>query len=320
MDEGKEVLSYARLVNRHKYYMEKSLKLEKDFIFVNEKLHQLEEKLKESQIESEKVSSLNHDLQNKYQTLLNSYNTLKEQYAKDHDEQMKRIDELQKNQKTEDDRQQEDLYHRIEGYEALLAEVQEEMNAKEKEIDIYKRRMAILEKRLKANGDRIIKERPQEITSTPKQSKVRAMVYTDYAIIFGEKKTIIRGDLIIENIGLESLSNPIICFRFYPGDAALLKGHISDANDIDVNGLDQEDEVRWVFLENEWSEEARERGEIWIHPLKPLSLASNETLKVSDFQIPIENEYNDHVSIECFVFFQDNHYKVKSANQILINV
>ncbi|MFD2617078.1 hypothetical protein [Terrilactibacillus laevilacticus] len=318
MDE-KEVLSYARLVNRHKYYMEKSLKLEKEFIFVNEKLHQLEEKLKESQIESEKVSSLNQELQNKYQTLLNSYHTLKEQYAKEREEQLKQIDELQKNQKTEDDRLQDDLYHRIEGYEALLVEVQEEMNAKEKEIDRYKRRIAIMEKRLKANGDSVVKERPPEIIETSKHSKVRAMVYTDYAIIFSEKKTIIRGDLIIENIGLESLNNPITCFRFYPGDAAVLKGHINHASDMDVNDLDQ-DQVQWVFLENEWSDEARERGEIWIHPLKPLPLAPGETLKVSDFQIPIENEYNDHVSIECFVFFQDNNYKVKSANQILINV
>ncbi|WKB35028.1 hypothetical protein QS257_14920 [Terrilactibacillus sp. S3-3] len=44
------------------------------------------------------------------------------------------------------------------------------------------------------------------------------------------------------------------------------------------------------------------------------------SLAVDDFQVQLEHIYYDHVSIECFVFFQDNDYKVKSANQILINL
>ncbi|TCP19511.1 hypothetical protein EV207_16216 [Scopulibacillus darangshiensis] len=323
MDEPKEALSYARLVSRQKYYKEKALKLEKDFIFTKEQLTQVEQQLQET-----KIQAADHDkIQKELEALSNAYGQLKEKYDRETQENQTqlqglqvKIETLQKSQRSEDDVDNETYQQRVKGFERLLGEVQQEINEKEKEIAVYKRRLLTLEKRLKATGEPQLSEEPNlSESNNVTRPSYRAITYSDYAIILEEKRHIIRGDFVIENVGEEPLSTPMLCFRFNPGDTAVLKGrvyHIDDAlaREGDIDG------VCWVFLDNDWAKESKERGEIWVHPLNKVSVDPGESLRLNDFQVPVENQFYNHLSIEVFVYFQDIDYKVKAANQILINV
>ncbi|MFC7394103.1 hypothetical protein [Scopulibacillus cellulosilyticus] len=326
MDEQKEALSYAQLVNRKQYYQEKSLKLEKDFIFANERISSLENQLKEVISKRKKREENAKQTAEQLKELKVSYKNLQEKYqseVKEYEHKLAALEEeaeqLRKNQRDDRSIDYETYQQRVRSYEQLLSEVQEEINEKDKELTVYKRRLNILEKRLKAGGELQVSIKPDlNKKETLEKPQIKVMPYIDYALIVDKSRCLIRGDLIIENVGEQTLGTPMICFRFYPGDAAIIKGRIMNAADTDYNKDDQQ--LQWVFLESDWAEEAKERGEIWIHPLSSVKINTNELVTLSDFQIPIETKYYDHVSVEVFVYFQDSDYKVKSVNQILINV
>ncbi|MBM7644052.1 gas vesicle protein [Scopulibacillus daqui] len=322
MDEQKEALSYAQLVNRKQYYQEKSLKLEKEFIFAKEKINSLEQQLKDIGSKWKKLE----DKANKLDEIKKSYEQLQEKYQQEVQEYEQKLtalekeaEQLRKNQKDDGAIDYETYQQRVRSYEQLLSEVQEEINEKDRELAVYKKRLNIFEKRLKAGGELQVSIKPDlNKKDTAEKPHIKVIPYIDYAIIIDKNRCMIRGDLIIENVGEQTLGTPMVCFRFYPGDAALIKGRIMNAQDLEYKEPDQQ--LQWVFLESDWAEEAKERGEIWIHPLSSVKTKANELLTLSDFQIPIEMKYYDHVSVEVFVYFQDSDYKAKSVNQILINV
>lgn len=327
MDEPKEALSYARLVNRQKYYMEKALKLEKDFIFGKERLAHLEQQLANTTLVDKEQKTLYKKSQEELKALNEAYDQLKQKYDQEKKENQGQSEEMEtkiktlsKNQRTDHDVDNDTYQQRIKGFERLLSEVQQEINDRETEIAVYKRRLSSLEKRLKTSGEPQLQSKPDlgKVNKIQKPS-LKAISYSDYALILDEKRYLIRGDFIIENVGEEPLNSPMLCFRFNPGDTAELKGRIYNINDALSNQAEQQ-QVKWVFLDNDWAEEAKERGEIWVHPLSKVMIDPGESLTMNDFQIPIESKYVNHLSIEMFVYFQDIDYRIKSANQIIINV
>ncbi|WKB35030.1 hypothetical protein QS257_14930 [Terrilactibacillus sp. S3-3] len=142
MDEQKQSLNYARLVNRQKFYKEKSLKLEKDFIFAQEKLSTLEKELKTLQEQSKTADQESKILQTEfsslktnYDALLDKYNQEKKKNAEKLADYEQRMEMLEKNQRADDDMSRETYAQRVAGYERLLTDMQNEMSEREKKTD-----------------------------------------------------------------------------------------------------------------------------------------------------------------------------------------
>ncbi|GGH83944.1 putative nucleic acid-binding Zn-ribbon protein [Pullulanibacillus pueri] len=327
MDNQKRGLSVSRIIDREKYYKSKALQLEKDLIFSNEKINALEQQLerltqstesnKEKQLHSEQQLK---ELNTKYQSLKDRYDQEIAEYKKLEEDLRQEVSQLRKNQRTDHEIEPEAYEKKVKSFERLLAEIQTELTEKDKEIETYKRRLAVMEKRLRHQNDHDLEHHPNQIEplKNPVTSDQRAIPYLDYALIIGEKKCMIRGELIIENVGQGELGTPYICFRFTPGDAAEIKGKIMSWSTADKEALDEE-KWKWAFLDTDWAEEAKERGELWIYPTQPLKIPKNSRVILSDLQIPVERQYYDQLSVEIFIYFHETQYRVKAANQILIN-
>ncbi|WP_085521690.1 hypothetical protein [Tuberibacillus sp. Marseille-P3662] len=319
MDKDRKTVSYSQLIDRQNYYKEKSLQLEKDHIFAEEKIKALEEQLERLKEDGTEYHKLKQD----YDALKKAYDDV---VAK-HTQSEQKIAELQAAMEKLNNGQEEqagssnsEAYQkRVKDYERLLAEVQRDLNEKDEELSVYKKRLNILDKRLKNNGEAVLNQKPDLEKNPNKKDDCLAVGILDYAMIMNQNRCVIRGDFILQNNGTQSLGTPFVCFRFTPGDAAELKGRILGAEHVDQGQVDTQ-QLQWTFLENDWAQEARERGEIWVHPVSQVSIAAGEELAVSDFQVPVETKYYDHVAIEVFVYFQELDYKIKSTNQILVNL
>lgn len=322
MDEQKRGLSVARLMDREKYYKDKALQLEKSFIFANEKISTLEEELDAVTLEKKSRDKDYHETlaqlketQGQYEELQRKY-TSNQEMIKDLQEEMA---DLKKHVKKDQAQGPGDYDQKLKSYERLLADVELEINERDKELTLYKKRISVLEKRLKLGASMPLAKKPdlEEIPASPK-ADYQAFPYLDFAVVFREKSCLIRGDLIIENIGTKVLGTPNICFRYTPGDAAQIKGRIKTWESVESESVNS-DKWQWVFLDNDWAKEARERGELWIYPTTPITIQPGERLAFNDWQIPIERKYYDQLTVEVFVFFEESNYRVKGANQIVIN-
>ena len=321
MDDPKQTLSVARIIDREKFYKRKALQLEQELIFANEQVTVLEQELATLEMrvgEAEGTEQKLKAIQKDYEELKQRYDQEKKTYQQLELDLQKEITQLKRNQRSDHDVNGELYEKKIKGYERLLAEIQTEIVEKDREIDIYKKRIMIMEKRLKQQGNMDIKQQPDLNNDPQIQVKdERALAYLDYAMILSEKRSVIRGELIVENVGAKPLGTPYICFRFTPGDAAVIKGRILSWATMDSESI--QENWQWVFLDNEWAEEAKERGELWVYPTQPITIAPSDRVILSDLQIPIERKYYDQLSVEIFIYFPNSEYRVKAVNQILVN-
>ncbi|WP_257349084.1 hypothetical protein [Pseudalkalibacillus decolorationis] len=295
MNSQKE-LSYDRLASRTKYYQEKSLQLEKKLLFAEDTIEQLEKKLKEA----EENDGLQRELQTKEEELV--------QY---HQEIHRLKDQLSKSNHDE-------MNNKISGFEELLETVEKEMNEKEKQIDSYRSKIKSLEKRLKLQNqaDKAPKDIVKEETA---KEELLLSAYFNYSLICKDEGSyVIHGSFHMTNIGEKELENPLICFRYQPTDYTSLKGKIGSMEQTNVAD-EKKESLQWVFLENDWAKEARERGEIWIASMHELKLQANQTISLTDFQIPIQKEFEDSITIEAFVYFPNHEYRARAVNQIALN-
>ncbi|WP_349410305.1 hypothetical protein [Pseudalkalibacillus sp. SCS-8] len=292
MNRHKE-MSYDRLVSRTKYYQEKSLELEKKLLFAEEKMEQLEIQLKEA-IE-------NDDLKNELEK--------KEEELESYHQEVHRLKMLlsQSNQAA--------MEKKIKGFEELLETVEKEINDKEKQIDSYRSKIKSLEKRVKVQS-----HAPEDVHLTEVEKEhLQLTAYFNHSLICrNDASYVIHGSFHMTNNGMEKLSKPMICFRFQPIDYTNLKGKISSMEQSNVKD-DKQDGLQWIYIENEWAQQAKERGEIWITPLHDLTIAPNQTISLTDFQIPIKKQFEDNIVIEAFVYFQDQDFRVRAMNQIALN-
>jgi len=313
-------LSVARIIDREKYYKNKALELEKECIFTKEHVSHLERQIAvftERQEQQDTCEQALNQLTNKYEKLEQRYKHDIQARQKLELKLQNELDSL--NKQRERSYELSDAVQKIQSYEKLLATVQKDLNEKEEEISIYKRRLNMMDKRLKVQGGIQLNEEPEgDLDSVTVDDVHRVLSFIDYALIMQEKRCMIRGELIIENIGQEDLGSPFICFRFTPGDAAIIKGRIMSWDNLKSETMEQ-DKWRWAFLDTHWAEEARNRGEIWIYPTQSFKLATKRHIIISDLQIPVEMKYYEQIGIEIFVYFPEENYRSKAVNQVLIN-
>ncbi|MCF6136904.1 hypothetical protein [Pseudalkalibacillus berkeleyi] len=292
MNPQKE-LSYDRLASRTKYYQEKSLQLEKKLLFAEEKMEQLEIELKDARENDE----LNEKIQQQEEEL--------EAY---HQEVHRLKEQLSQSNLTA-------MTKKILSFEELLETVEKEINEKETLIESYKSKIKSLEKRIKVKNNS-----PEELGSKlVDKENLQLTAYFNHSLICkSESSYVIHGSFHMTNNGTEELDQPLVCFRFQPIDYTNLKGKISSLEQSTISEEKQEAD-QWVYIENEWAKEARERGEIWVAPMHDLTIQPNQTISISDFQIPIKKQFEDSIIIEAFVYFQNKEYRARAMNQIALN-
>jgi ElaB/YqjD/DUF883 family membrane-anchored ribosome-binding protein len=292
----KDKLSYERLISRVDYYKEKALDLEKKLVFAEETIERLENE-----------SNYNDSLliiEEKDRELANLQNKI--------DELSKKVSRLQDHE----------MEKRMHGYEELLKSIQEELNDKDQQIDLYQQRIKSMEKRINLNRtpEPVLEDPPKDIGTTVKSKKEEfsCMSYFDYSVILTkDKKGFVRGTFYLENTGTQTLDNPYICFRFQPAESAALKGKIISL--IASPTQDEMEQSTWMFMDNEWAEQAKDRGEIWVCPLRETKLNSGERLSLDDFQIPIKSKIDENITLEAFVYFHKQNFRAKAVNHIAIN-
>jgi SMC interacting uncharacterized protein involved in chromosome segregation len=292
MNPQKE-MSYDRLASRTKYYQEKSLQLEKKLLFAEEKIEQLEQDLKEA-LENDE---LNGKLQQKEEELENYH------------QEVHRL----KVQLSESN--QSAMANKIKGFEELLETIEIEINEKEKQIESYKNKIKSLEKRVKVHNNAPEGKPSEEI----EKGNLQLTAYFNHSLICkNESSYVIHGSFHMTNNGMDILENPLICFRFQPIDYTNLKGKISSIEQSNIAD-DKQESLQWVYIENEWAKEARERGEVWVTSMHDLKIIPNQTVSLSDFQIPIKKQFEDSIIIEAFVYFKNQEYRSRAMNQIALN-
>ena len=299
-----EKLSYSRLITRTKYFQEKSLELEKEVIFANDKVASLEKQLASKQDSDVQITHLKNELEEMQRELENS--------TKEH---VARILELEK--KNVADSTGKSYEKKVKDYEGLLADMQMDINSKDKLLTHLQGKIKNLEKRSQymtiPDVDKVEK-------SDNKQDEVYAVAYFNTSIIISGKDTvIIRGDLEIENCGSSNLQNPMVCFRFNPIEAAVLKGKIFPIDEAETRKSSSSEQVQWVFTDHDWLEKSKEKGEIWVAPLYPITLKPGDQIGIDSFQIPVKSEYKEPLNIEGFVYFPKEDYRIKVSNQIAIS-
>ncbi|WP_221563917.1 hypothetical protein [Alkalihalobacillus sp. TS-13] len=294
MNSQKE-LSYDRLASRTKFYQEKSLELEKKLLFAEDKIDQLEQQLKEA-LENDELERNLELKENEVDQLQKEISTLKQQLSESNLQSMEK---------------------KMKGFEDLLETIEKEINEKEKQIESYKSKIKSLEKRVKVQ-----KYTPEDIGTGAeeiKQAEYQLSAFFNYSVICkSEDSFVIHGSFHMTNTGVKPLENPLLCFRFQPADYTNLKGKISSLEQSNINSESKET-IQWVYLDNDWAKEARSRGEIWVASMYDLQIPVNHTISLSDFQIPIQKQFEDSVIVEAFVYFQNEDYRARAKNQISIN-
>lgn len=320
MTKQKETWTVAAMADRQKFYRDKALKLEQEIIFAKEEVAQLKEEMTRMQAERLSGENSRQETEQELKKQKEAYDALAEKYrgTRHNLEQLSaRVSALEKNQRRPSDLSEETYRHRVKGYEQLLADVQKELNDRGKRIEVYERRIANLEQRLQLEKKRGKHVETGNLSATPTLPERRATAVMDYTWIHDGQRSIIHGHVRIENTGAAPLDAPVLCFRFDPGDAAILKGHVYQGGE---RGSEEKEAgaIRWAIVEGD-SEET-ETGEIWVRPVNPLLIEPGQSVTFSEFQIPIDHNYIERMGVQCFVFFGEDTYKIRCANRILINV
>lgn len=292
-------LNHSRLIVRTKYYREQTLHLEKKLQLAENEIQHLLERIEKLEREKTIITEENRELKtaidkNKLEKLQ------RENYLL-----LKKLEELT----NESGNHQEKVNQKIKDYEMLLSEIQKEMNEKEKELDYYKSKVKSLEKQ-----SRLFLSTNQSNSRKPLPTAKSTLCYFDYSIVKkSEQEFIFIGDFHIHNFGSEPIVNPKICFRFSPQELATLKGKIFT---FEQSTFNQQLSTQWMFVDSDWSQQAKEKGEIWIVSTEPIRLKQGESTIVHRFQIPVTFHRSETLIIEGFVY-SDSDQKMKSSNNII---
>lgn len=146
----------------------------------------------------------------------------------------------------------------------------------------------------------------------------KAEAFLNYTLILSDKEEngwIVSGELLIKNTGIQDLFNPYVCFKVKPPERITLGGQIVPPNVVDTIGVQNSDTINWKYVDEDWYKKGKSEGIYWIAPTTPFSIGANET-GVHRFQISINPEAEKNISIEAFVYFEEQKLQVQASNQI----
>lgn len=315
MEKRPDTLSYHRLLDREQFYKQKALTLEKQLVMLQEDNSTLQQALKDVDRKTSEEKAAQKEAASateKYDQLLASHKKLELRYQKITEEYAAIEMKIQESDSSLTEEKKD-------SYERLLKEMERLIHEQEEKLLVYQKRLAFYERQLKGVGTKGGNQ-PIHLDQSikRKQQNFHAILYSDYTTIWQEKRLLVRGDCHIENIGEQALSTPLLCFRFYPGDVAAMKGKIYDTDHLPI--VEAEDtKIQWMYMDNDWSKEAKERGELWLHPIQNISLEPGGTLSLKDFQIPIDRSTCPQLMIELYAYFSKEEYKIKGLHHLSMN-
>ncbi|MDQ1003600.1 hypothetical protein QFZ28_004000 [Neobacillus niacini] len=153
-----------------------------------------------------------------------------------------------------------------------------------------------------------------------KNSAVEA--FFDYQILFDRNKNskiIVFGNLIIKNTGNTVLQNPIICFQLSPKGNVNFTGQLVPPNIAETRGV-VNSEKGWKYMYDDWFQQAEEKGEIWICPIKSINILPGQKESFQNFQISLVKEENQqNLKVEGYVYFQEQGLQYKANNRITLS-
>jgi hypothetical protein len=156
---------------------------------------------------------------------------------------------------------------------------------------------------------------PQQVT--------RAEVFFDYTAILTDKdenEWLILGNLCIKNTGNKVLRNPQVLLRLTPSNALNLGGQILPPNVVDTLGVQSSEGSKgWMYLDEDWLKKGHEKGEYRIGPIQPLEILPEE-MEMHSLQISIiKSRVRGAVTVEGFVYFEEQGYQCIANNRIALS-
>ncbi|GED71111.1 hypothetical protein BRE01_48130 [Brevibacillus reuszeri] len=158
----------------------------------------------------------------------------------------------------------------------------------------------------------------------PSESRTEAEVFFDYTLIHSdsnEKPYLLIGTLQVKNTGTEELFNPIVCLRVTPADSIKMGGQILPPKLVETMAVQGMNGLKgWRYLEDDWFAQAMERGEYWIAPIAPVSIAPKATESFQNFQISfLRQDSGKSVIVEGVVVCNNQEIHFPANNRIAVS-
>lgn len=156
------------------------------------------------------------------------------------------------------------------------------------------------------------------------EKRLEAEVYLDYTLMHSESENrpyLLIGTLLVKNTGTEHLYNPLVCLRVSPLSAIEMGGQVLPPNMVETLGVQSAAGIKgWKYVDDEWFEQARSRGEYWITPIRPMQIPPNMSESFQNFQISfLKQEARTTVTVEGMALFNDQQLQCIANNRIAIS-
>ncbi|WP_042148386.1 hypothetical protein [Paucisalibacillus sp. EB02] len=153
------------------------------------------------------------------------------------------------------------------------------------------------------------------------ENRLNAEAFFDYHILIDQsnsKSPKIFGNLTIKNTGLESLKNPIICFRMTPAGSVGIISQILQPNTIQTQGIQTADGPKgWRYMNENWQHEADEKGEIWVCPVHEIYTDPGDNIQLPNIQFTVKSlEEDKNIKVEAFIFYAEHGLEIPANNKI----
>ncbi|EST56651.1 hypothetical protein T458_05005 [Brevibacillus panacihumi W25] len=156
------------------------------------------------------------------------------------------------------------------------------------------------------------------------EQRIEAEVYFDYTLMHHETENrpyLLIGSLIVKNTGTEALYNPVVCLRVNPIEGIKLGGQILPPNMVETLGVQGQGGAKgWKYMEDDWFEQAKERGEYWIAPIQPMIIPPKMSEAFQNFQISFfQQEERTTITVEGIVMVNDQQLHFPANNRIAVS-
>jgi hypothetical protein len=169
-----------------------------------------------------------------------------------------------------------------------------------------------------------LREEKQRKEKLIEEKRREAEVFFDYQVLLdsnNSNKIMVLANLHIKNTGTEVLHNPSICLRSIPAESIKIAGQILPPDAAQARGVMNDEGTKgWKYMNDDWLEQAQEKGELWICPVQPMDILPRQVESFQNFQISIlKPEEHKSVKVEAFVFFKEQGLEIPSNNRISLS-
>lgn len=160
---------------------------------------------------------------------------------------------------------------------------------------------------------------------TIQDEPIHAEIYLDYTIYTSTEENenntmIVTGDIFIKNIGTIDIKNPLICLKVDPVSNVTIGGQILPPEMAETMGVHSARGINgWKYVDENWFEKAKERGEYWITPISEYIIPAGERAKINDLQFLISRPKGQKmVGVKCYMYVAEQNKNIPSFNSIKI--